>query len=126
MARLDLAAEMEAVWAGLFAVAESQGMKRSGRLVVDSTKLRANASSESVLSAAEYAAVRQELEKVLAEAAAADEAEQSQSYWQGRDDDKAKEPFQMEQMRDILRRVRRRPSAAGPGCEAGQGAAGPG
>jgi transposase len=39
---------LERVWVGLFAVADAAGMKRLGHVVIDSTKLRADASPERV------------------------------------------------------------------------------
>src|SRR5437667_5817445 len=66
---------IEEVWVSLFAVAEAAGLKRLGHIVFDSTKLRASASPEAVLTADEYAPVRQELAQILAEAAEADSAE---------------------------------------------------
>src|SRR5713101_1995837 len=74
LARL-VEATIEAVWLALFAVAARRGLQRLGHLVVDSSKFRANASDEAVLTAAEYEAMRAELQRVLAEAEAVDAQE---------------------------------------------------
>src|SRR6476661_1084374 len=42
-ARLQQAERLEAVWVGLFQVAAAAGLPRVGQIVVDSTKLRADA-----------------------------------------------------------------------------------
>jgi transposase len=103
--RVEQKDRIEQVWVGLFAVAEAAGMKRLGHVVIDSTKLRADASPEAVLSAKEYASVREELARILAEAEAVDAREEQEGRpgqtRLGTDVDR-------EQMRDVLRRVRRR------------------
>lgn len=66
--RTDCRDMLEKVWLGLFGVAKGLGLKRLGRIVVDSTKLRANASTEMILDRKEYAAVKQELQRILDEA----------------------------------------------------------
>ena len=48
---------LERAWVTLFAVADALGMRRVGRVVVDSAKLRANASSEMTMGEQEYAVV---------------------------------------------------------------------
>src|SRR6266849_1923327 len=68
-ARREESEGIEAVWLGLFAAADRCGLKRLGHVVVESSKFRANASDEAVLTAAEYAAMRAELQRVLAAAA---------------------------------------------------------
>jgi hypothetical protein len=103
--RVEQGALIEEVWVSLFAVAEAAGLKRLGHIVVDSTKLRADASPEAVLEAEEYAAVRQELAQILAEAAATDSAEAQE----GRPGNtRLGQEVPGEQMREILRRVRKR------------------
>lgn len=106
-----------AVWEGLFAVAAAAGVDRLGRITVDSTKLRADVSGESVVAAAEFPAVRAELERILAEAATADVAEGSET---GAPTLALGRTVPHEQMRDILRRVRRqrRRDRAAAGTEA--------
>jgi DDE family transposase/transposase-like protein DUF772 len=127
-ARREQTEGIEAVWVGLFVVADRWGLKRLGRVVVDSSKFRANASPEAVLTAAEYEAVRAELQRVLAEAEAADAAEAATGP---RLPTQVGREVPREQMRDILRRVRQqqaqaqrnRPAAAGDGA-AGEAPAG--
>jgi hypothetical protein len=102
-ARTEQGEFLEAVWEGLFAVAAAVGLERLGRIVVDSTKVRANASPEAVLKREDFARVRAELERILTEAGEVDAREASGTVGQtelGR-------PVPREQMRDILRRLRR-------------------
>src|SRR5712691_1163068 len=104
-ARRDESEAIEAVWLGLFAVADRCGLKRLGHVVVDSSKFRANASDEAVLTAAEYEAMRAELQRVLAEAEAVDAAEAATGR---RLPPELGVPVPHEQMRDLVRRVRKR------------------
>jgi len=66
--RVEQAEILERVWVGLFSVARECGMHRLGRIVVDSSKLRANTGSESVLERDEYAEMKSALKSILAEA----------------------------------------------------------
>jgi hypothetical protein len=106
-ARLQLPAWLEAVWIGLFALAAELGMKRIGHLVVDSTKLRANASPEAVVKRDEFDAVRQELQRILATAKQVDAREDQEGYPGQTHLEQTVPPAQM---RDMLRRVRKRPA----------------
>jgi transposase len=103
-ARTEQGAFLEAVWVGLFGVAEAVGIERLGRITLDSTKLRANASPEAVVTRDEYAAVLQELERIQAEVARVDAQEAAEGS-SGRTELGKTVP--QEHMRDILRRVRR-------------------
>jgi transposase len=107
--RVEQSDLLEAVWVSLFAVANRCGLKRVGHIVVDSSKLRADASPEAVLTQDEYAAVRAELARILEEARQADEAEERQGP---RGTTRLGTPVEREQMRAILRRVRRQLAAA--------------
>jgi hypothetical protein len=107
--RVEQSALIEQVWVDLFAVADAVGLPRLGHIVIDSTRLRANASPEAVLTADEYAAVRQELAQILAEAAQVDAQEESEGRPGATRLGQAVEP---EQMREILRRVRQRQAQA--------------
>lgn len=95
---------IEAVWVHLFAVAQEAGIERLGRITVDSTKLRANISPEAVLKQDEYEPVKQELVRILKEAEEADAREETE----GAADTRTGKPLPREQMREILRRVRKR------------------
>jgi transposase len=108
-ARTEQGPFLEAVWEGLFVVAAAVGLERLGRIVVDSTKIRADASPEAVLERQEFPALRAELERILAEAAEAD-AREAQEDPPGRTELGKAVPH--EQMREILRRVRRQQRAA--------------
>jgi hypothetical protein len=119
-ARTEQGEFLEAVWIGLFSVAESVGIERLGRITLDSTKLRANASPEAVVRQEEYAALRQELERIQAEVARID-AQESAEGSAGRTELGVTVP--QEHMRDILRRVRQqrrqaRKQARAPSSEA--------
>jgi Transposase DDE domain/Transposase domain (DUF772) len=104
-ARLELQPWLEAVWIGLFAIAFELGMKRIGHIVVDSTKLRASASPEAVVKREEFAAVRNALQQILAAAQQVDAREDQEGYPGKTQLEQAVPPAQM---RDILRRVRKR------------------
>lgn len=121
-ARRQCKEQLEAVWVGLFGVAEATGMERIGKIVVDTTKLRANASGESVLKAEQFAPVLAELERILAEAETVD-AREAQEGHPGRT--RLGKVPEKEQMRDILRRVRaqvaKEKRAAGKGAQAAAG-----
>jgi transposase len=103
--RVDESERIEQVFVALFAVAQAAGMWRVGHIVVDSTKIRANASPEAVLTPDEYEPVRQELRRILQEAQVVDDREDQE----GRPGTTrlGKQPAQ-DQMRDIVRRVRKR------------------
>ncbi len=108
-ARRDESEAIEAVWLALFALAARRGLKRLGHVVVDSSKFRAHASDEAVLSESEYEAMRAELQRVLAEAEAVDEREAATGPRLARE---LGEAVPREQMRDIVRRVRKRRAQA--------------
>ena len=96
---------IERVWVGLFTVAREAGLQRLGHIVIDSTKLRASASPEAVVPSDEYAALRQELAAILAEAADLDAQEEQE----GRPGNtRLGKEVPKEQMREIVRRVRKR------------------
>lgn len=126
-ARTEQSALLEAVWVGLFGVADAVGIERLGRLTVDSTKIRANASPDAVVRREEFAAVRAELERIQAEVARVD-AQEAVEGSAGRTELGKVVP--QEHMRDILRRVRgqrqkgRRKQPKPPPPEAPPGSAG--
>lgn len=93
---------IETVWVGMFAIAQEVGIARLGRIVVDSSKLRADAGPEAVVKKDEYEAVLAELRQILAEAQAADTSEDNAPPGSTTLD----KPVEKEQMRAILRRVR--------------------
>ena len=94
---------LETVWQGLFAVAASHGIWRLGRIVVDSSKFRADASRECVLTPDEYAAVLEELRRILLEAKETDNREEEEGGGSGT---RLGQAVATDQMRDIIRRVR--------------------
>jgi transposase len=107
--RVEQSDQVEQVWISLFTVAGERGLKRLGQLVVDSTKLRADASPEAVIKAEEYEALRAELAGILAEAEAVDAREEQEGP---RGTTRLGQAVEREQMRDIVRRVRQRLAAA--------------
>src|SRR5439155_27040630 len=106
--RLEETERLEQVWLGLFSVAKAVKLERLGHIVVDSTKLRADASPEAVVKAPEYEALRAELTRILEEARQVDEREAAE----GRPGTtRLGQPVEREQMREILRRVRKQLAA---------------
>lgn len=103
-ARVKYAALFERVWLHLFEVAHAVGMGRIGQIALDSTKVRADASSESVLSAQEYEAVRRRFEQILEEARQVDEQEDEEG---GSGDTRLGKAVSRDQVREILRKVRK-------------------
>jgi len=95
---------VEQAWVVLFTVADDLGLKRIGRITVDTMKLRANASRESVVEADEYEIVLQVLREILAEADAADEREDREGFG----GTQVGQPVEKVQMREVLRRARKR------------------
>lgn len=102
-ARKSYSKEINDVWSCLYAAAAEAGIKRMGRVYIDSTKLRANAAPGSILKARDYDAVQQELEIILKECAAVDVAEDAEG---AACQTNMGELPSSEQMRDIVRRVR--------------------
>jgi transposase len=124
-ARTEQGDFLEAVWEGLFSVAAAVGLHRLGRIVVDSTKIRADVSPDAVLERKEFSAVRAELARILEEATALDAREEGE----GAPTTQLGKTVPQEQMRDILRRVRKarrepadQPAAGSPPRKAGEGA----
>lgn len=105
--RVEHSALLETVWVSLFAVAADYGMRRLGRIVVDSSKFRADASPEAVVKQSEYSAVRAELARILLEAEAADTRDEEEPPGTTQ----TGQTVEREQMRDILRRVRKQLNA---------------
>ena len=106
--RIEQTKLIETAWEALFEVAGQAGLTRMGQITLDSTKIRADASPESVLKESEYADVKSELKRILAEAATVDAAEDNQAPGKTR----LERTVSTDQMRDILRRVRKQRSQA--------------
>ena len=94
---------IEEIWLQLFEVANQLGLKRLGRLVIDSSKFRADASAESVVKAEMYETLRTQLQAILKEATEQDKKEDQHTPGTTLLDQEVKP----EQMREILRRVRK-------------------
>jgi hypothetical protein len=110
-ARKTLTAELELVWEGLFAVAAAHGVQRLGQVTVDTSRWRANASREATVDAAELPDVLAELRRILAEAEAVDAGEEQTGL---RTDPRVGQTVDPDQMREILRRVRKQRRARAP------------
>jgi transposase len=95
---------LEEIWVSLFALAEELGLKRLGHVVVDSSKFRAHASPEAVVTREQYAALRQELEQILATAEIVDAREDAEGY---PGETRVGRRVERPQMRQIVRGVRR-------------------
>jgi transposase len=106
--RIEQTQLIETAWEALFEVAGQAGLTRIGQITLDSSKIRADASPESVLKESEYADTKSELKRILAEAATVDAAEDNQAPGQTR----LEHAVSTDQMRDILRRVRKQRSQA--------------
>jgi transposase len=118
-ARLEEKEYLEAVWVALFAVAERLGVKRVGHVVVDSTKIRANASPEAVVTRDEYEPLRAELTRILEVAQEVDAREEAEGY---PGETRLKQPVETTQMRELLRQVRTRLGASRRAASAGEAA----
>jgi hypothetical protein len=93
---------IETIFLELHEVAGECGMRRLGRITIDSSRFRADASRDSTVPAKNYDAVLGELNQILKEASEADAKDDEDPPGQthtGRN-------VASEQMRDILRRVR--------------------
>ena len=94
---------IEQVWLQLFGVAERAGMKRLGRVVLDSSKLRADAGPEAVLKRREFQPFLDHLRSALKEAQESDARDEADPPGQAR----TGQPADTAQMRELLRSVRR-------------------
>jgi DDE family transposase/transposase-like protein DUF772 len=103
-ARVEYNGLMKAVWLATFAVARDLGMERLGRLAVDSTKIQANVSSDSVVAQTEFDALLKELDEIEEEAKRVDAEEDRDG---GGIDTTVTAEVKTDQMRDIVRRVRK-------------------
>ena len=114
--RVEQTKFIEQVWLDLFEIAGQVGLKRMGQITIDSSKFRADASPDAVVKAGEYQPVIAELKRMLAESAAIDAAEDNQAPGRTR----LERTVGHDQMRDILRRVRkqRQPSSTVPDGQA--------
>ena len=102
--RVHRSETLESVWTGLFAVAQEVGIERLGRIVVDGSKIKADASPDSVVSAREFDAVLSQLRAILKQAKEADDRDDEGPPGTNR----LGKQVDGAQMRDILRRVRSR------------------
>lgn len=106
-ARKTLQVELEAVWEGLLAVAAAAKLTRVGQIVLDSSRWGANAGREATVGRDELAVVLAEFRRILAEAERTDAEEAATP----RNTAELAQALPTEQVREILRRVRREQSA---------------
>ena len=104
-ARVKYEQLIEEVWIHLFSTAEQMGIKRLGRIVVDSTKLRADASDESVVVAHEMQTMLDHIQQILNEASEADVREDAEGY---AGETLTGKLIDGDQLRDIMRNVRKK------------------
>ena len=97
---------IERVFVQLYAVAGECGMERVGAIVVDSSKFRADSGPEAVIKETEYQPILDELKQILQEAHDADERDEQDPPGQTL----TGQPIETENMRDIVRRVRKQMS----------------
>jgi transposase len=74
-ARLTLEKELRLLWLELISQAEACGIRFLGKITVDSTKIRADVSEDSVIASKDYEALLARLNELLARAEAADRTE---------------------------------------------------
>jgi transposase len=98
---------LEQVWVALFAVAEAAGLQRLGRIVVDSSKFKADASPEAVIKAEDYERFKAEFRRIQSEANAKDRLDEEGAPGTTQ----LGQTVKPEQMRSILRRVRSQKAA---------------
>lgn len=101
--RINHADVIEEIFVALYALADQLGLKRMGRIVIDSSKFRADASPEAVVKASEYDRMLQEFKDILKEASEADLKEDETPPGSLYLEKEAKP----DQMREIIRRVRK-------------------
>ncbi len=77
-ARTQLKEYLERVWLTLLATAASEGMPFAGRIAVDASRFKANASGDLVVARKDYEAMRARLEELLAQAREVDALEASE------------------------------------------------
>lgn len=68
---------LKSIWVNMFKTAADTGLNRIGKITLDSSKFRADASIESVVKKEEFNAFIEELKEILEEARAVDEKENS-------------------------------------------------
>jgi hypothetical protein len=103
-ARTEYKDEVDTCWISLFAIAKNSGFKRVGRIDVDSTKIRADVSPESVIKSEDFAKFRQILLDIIEEAEQQDKKEDEEGYSGQTILDKS---VSTDQMREIIRKVRK-------------------
>jgi len=102
-ARVEMAQELEDLWIGIHRTAASCGMKHVGKIAVDSMKVRADVSSESVVAKKDYSQIREGFRKILAEAAEVDarEDEEGESV-------KTQTGVEVGRLREVMRLLRKK------------------
>lgn len=99
-ARLQLASDLEQVWESMHSSAAECGISHLGRVSIDSMKVQADVSPESVIPRKEYSQVREAFRRILEEAAEVDAREEEEGL--------AVETgtgVPVSRMREVLRRI---------------------
>lgn len=102
-ARLAHKESLEQIFATLIHLARNSGMPRLGRIAIDSTKIRADVSPDSVLRKRDFDTALEIVERILSEAEQADAAEKDTPDTSPL----APRGWQSLQVRDIVRQVKR-------------------
>ena len=113
-ARVSLRTEIELCWQGMFVVADELGIKRLGRLDLDSTKIKADVSKDSVVNRSDFEPSLRKLKEILAEAQSQDDQEASEGY---AGQTVLSKSVGDDHMREVLRRVRKIVHAEKEGTE---------
>jgi hypothetical protein len=103
-ARTGLEEELKLCFLTMAASAEKVGMKRVGRITIDSTKIRADVSSDSIVREKDFESTIRVLEEILKEAQIRDSKEDSEGYDGQTHLDRE---IGTDQMRETLRHVRK-------------------
>ncbi|HEY3330269.1 MAG TPA: IS1182 family transposase [Capsulimonadaceae bacterium] len=103
-ARLKHTVLLNECWVALFAVAKKAGIKRLGRIDVDSTKIKADVSSESVVKRDDFAIFEAMLREIITQAEEQDLREDAEGY---SGQTQTGMCVGSDQMREVIRSVRR-------------------
>jgi hypothetical protein len=103
-ARIEYADLIDLCWVSLFAIAKNAGIKRLGRIDVDSTKFKADVGPESVIKSDDFDAFHLALSNIVAEAEHQDTMEDAEGY---AGNTLLEKNVGTDQMREIIRKVRK-------------------
>jgi transposase len=102
-ARIELAIELEDLWLGIHKTAASCGLNYVGKIAVDSMKVRADVSRDSVVAKKDYARIREGFRKILSEAAEVDSREDEEGG-----SVKTQTGLEVSRLREVIRLLRKK------------------